>query len=213
MKRVVYFVVLVLLTCGFRIFPKGNTWDVSIVSPKLFVRWCQTYTVPTNDLSSEDPLFGTTPAFTDVTNSIMNDYNNVAGSFVTLVDANTDPDFNTIMEATRTISICVNDLPTAGGEARPKYEEGRVVGCEISLDPKTLDKLSSFVRTVTHEIGHCLGLDHPQETTNAVMSYYSSKDFLRLQIDDKMGIVYLYPVYAKNAKETPTFGLSCAPAD
>lgn len=86
--------------------------------------------------------------------------------------------------------------------------EGNVIGCTITVGSFN-SKASSLVRTITHEIGHCLGLDHPQETKYAIMSYFS-ENLIRLQDDDKAGLTYLYP--ADNAySRRSNLGASCSP--
>ena len=42
------------------------------------------------------------------------------------------------------------------------------------------------------------------------MSYFTDSDEIRLLEDDKMGLIYLYPVDKNAAKETHTLGLSCS---
>ena len=90
------------------------------------------------------------------------------------------------------------------------YENEKVVGCEISLERDLLDSAKALVANLTHEIGHCLGLDHSQESVNSIMSYYSdSESIYRLQIDDRMGITYLFAKNLSKVSEVNTYGLSC----
>lgn len=203
-----------LLLLGFRVSPTGNLWSIdrsSTSSSKLFV----VYAYPTrdlrNDLATGDPLAGSaTVTIQQLMNSIFDDYNSVQGAFVTLVDSS-DTDF-AALSANRTIRIEDGGTAglTSGGEAEQTWDGSQVIGCRISLKPLVFDAAKIFVDAVTHEIGHCLGLNHPMETTNSVMSYYKESNTLRLQVDDKMGITYLYPVNPSKGKEDPTLGLSCA---
>ncbi|MDZ4660604.1 MAG: matrixin family metalloprotease [Pseudomonadota bacterium] len=212
-KKTLVIVFLAWIMVGFRIYSSSNPWNISVSAPRLWVKWCATYPVGTNDLDSSDPLFSQAPTFQQVVDSIYNDYNQVPGSYVELYDAATDPTYNASAGAEHTIDICLASLTVLGGKARPTFNGGKIVACDIVLSPKTIEKLSGFVRTVTHEIGHCLGFDHPQEITHSVMSYFAPSSFRRLQVDDKMGLVYLYPVDPNSGKEKSTFGLSCSPSE
>ncbi len=52
---------------------------------------------------------------------------------------------------------------------------------------------------IAHEIGHAIGLDHPQ-TAQALMSYKYNEQFRELQQGDRAGAVALYGArYLKNA--------------
>lgn len=203
------------LLFGFRVLPGFETWNIdrsSTTNSKLFVVYDNPTTVLTNDLPSEDPLgASSTVTIQQIINSILSDYNNIAGAYVTLVDSN-DADF-AARGATRTITIRDGAAigATSGGYARPTMVDGKMTGCEIVLNPDFFRSPEKLTRGVTHEMGHCLGLNHAMDTTNAVMSYYyTSRPTIRLQIDDKMGLVYLYPVNPSSAKEQATLGLACS---
>ncbi len=213
MNRLFMILFLVLTCTGFRVFTNGNHWSATSTSPKLFVRFCSTpFTLGTNNLPPSDPLYNQTLTTTQVVSSIFNDFNNVPNAFINLVDAATDGDFASL-GADRTIDVCVGSTSAGtGGVAEPKYEGSTVTGCKITISDKSTEKLKDFVSTLTHELGHCVGLDHSQESTHAIMSYfYKSTDSARLQIDDKMGLIYLYPDSLDNSREESTYGLSCAP--
>lgn len=203
-----------LTTLGFRTYSGGGTWDINsstAASAKLFVDYTQGATVISNDLPNSDPLYGTGNQTVDqLMASIFNDINGVNASFVTLVTTS-DPDYSAAAGHNRTITIRFSGADgVSAGEARATIKSGKIVGCDITGEPDMLDSAKDFVRTLTHELGHCLGLDHPQETVNAIMSYFHDRDHnTRLLIDDKMGITFLYPTDRAAAKESPTFGMSC----
>lgn len=214
-KTLLWIVIAPCLVFGFRVIPGFETWDIdrsSTTSSKLFVVYDNPTTVLANDFPSDDPLASSSSVtIQQVINSILSDYNNVAGAFVTLVDSS-DADFST-RGTNRTITIKDGTAigATSGGYAKPTMVNGKMVGCEIVLNTEFFRSAEKLTRGVTHELGHCLGLNHPMDTTNAVMSYYyTSRPNIRLQIDDKMGLVYLYPVDPSAAKEQATFGLSCS---
>jgi predicted Zn-dependent protease len=124
--------------------------------------------------------------------SIFADINSVGASYLELVDT-TDTDYAARKEK-REITITF-DGATVGNSGEAQFEYGdnnRFSKCTITADTSLLDNSEFFIKRITHEIGHCLGLDHPQETIHSVMSYYSSSDTVRFQIDDKMGLIYLY---------------------
>lgn len=210
-----WLVVCPSLMLGFRVIPNFQSWDIdssSTTSAKLFLDFENGTTEIENDLTGDDPLAGTpTVTIQQVMDSIITDYNNVQGAFVVMA-SQSDSDF-AMRGENRTITVRDGATLglTSGGHAKPIFAEGRMVGCEIVLAPPFFEKASLLTRGVTHELGHCLGLNHPMDTTNSVMSYYYvDQPVNRLQIDDKMGLVYLYPVNPSAAREEATLGLSCA---
>jgi hypothetical protein len=141
--------------------------------------------------------------------SIFDDYNNISASFLTLVSI-ADADY-AARGTTRTINMSLsNPSGVSSGEAKQNVEDGLVIDCQVNLQSSLLDSAKRFVATVTHELGHCLGLAHPQELTQSIMSYFVDSNISRLQVDDKMGIVYHFPVDPSDVSESPTLGLSCA---
>ena len=152
--------------------------------------------------------------------SVINDYNSIGSSFIRLAVYPADPSspgapapgdsaFTNALGTVRTIDVCFSHQTFTGGLTVQKYDGNRVVGCNIKISDASSSNAKALTKTLTHELGHCLGLAHPQETTHSVMSYFS--DAIRLQIDDKMGLTYLYPS-SGSAKENATLGLACAPS-
>ncbi len=195
--------------------------SASSSSPKLYVKICdsiKTENFSDNSVGAGDELHNMTGLDTvDVIYSITKDYNSIGASYLDLVvygdtngdgviDGSDDTSHSSIPE-NKIIEFCTGGTGglLAGGVAKPK-EDG---GCTIKLGDTVYDDVKTFLKTATHEIGHCLGLDHAHEMNDlSIMSYFSSEDIYRLQIDDKLGISYLYP--NGGAKESSTFGLSCA---
>ncbi|MBX9767799.1 MAG: matrixin family metalloprotease, partial [Bdellovibrionales bacterium] len=206
---------LIIFSLGFRTFSSQKTFAVNNSSPaktKIFLDFDQASVNLTNDLPSGDPLANTNPiTVSTAVDSVMTDFNSISAAYVQLVGTG-DSDY--AAESTNRV-ITIRKAGTeglSGGEASLEYKDSVVTGCTIIIKPDVYEKASQLITAITHEVGHCLGLDHPQETVNAVMSYFSN-GAIRLQIDDKMGISFLYPTDPTKAKENPTMGLSCARAN
>ena len=200
---------------GFRIFIDNTPWDVNnsnATNRKLFVKYSNGSETVDNDLGSADPLGSSGSSLTvdQLMQAIFDDINDIGASYITLVDTS-DSDYSS-RKSNREITISFNGA-TGGNAGEAEFEIGdnnRFTKCTISADESLLDSAEEFTRTITHEIGHCLGLDHPQESVNSIMSYYTPRDIVRLQIDDKMGLIYLYPTDPSAAEEDNTFGMSCS---
>lgn len=214
LKKILLIACAAWMTLGFRIFDDHLRWNVnnsSAAKTKLFVVYEGATTNLTNNLSADDADVNTNPfTVTNAMNSVFNDYNKINAAYVTLVD-NTDVDF-AAESLSRTINVYRHVAEgTEGGNSKLDISGNTIVGCRINLSDSAFKDAKVYIATVTHELGHCLGLDHPQDTIHAIMSYFSNPtENYRLQMDDKMGLIYLYPVDPSAAKEDSTLGLSCA---
>ena len=129
----------------------------------------------------------------------------------------------------RTIEICSGDIPyyaSAQAEVKDNQEACELINddsyyneycndtyihsCTITFNMSMAEEsMSRFIHTITHELGHCVGFMHNHDTHLSIMSYVADSDeVLRLQMDDKMGLTYLYPVDEDYNDEEPTFGLT-----
>ncbi|MCB0342770.1 MAG: matrixin family metalloprotease [Pseudobdellovibrionaceae bacterium] len=212
-RSLIWLVIVGWTTLGFRPYPGAHSYPVdnsSSANSKVFVVYTNAADTVTNDLPTDDTLGAGTLTVSQIMDSVFTDYNSIGGSFLTLVDTS-DSDYSVANAENRTLTIQFgNSFGNSTGEARPTWDGDSIVGCTITARSSILDSAKEFVAIMTHEIGHCLGLDHPQESNNAIMSYFRSEDMIRLQIDDKMGITYLYPQDSEANKESPTLGLTCA---
>ncbi len=216
------------MSSGFRVFP--GKWQISKSDPTVWIKLCDSdFAVDTNDMPSNDPLVNVNGlTYYQIIQSVIDDYNSVPSSFVRLALYPADPNnpgtpaagdsaFSIATAATRTIQICFDGTNPAaglsGGHAQAKYESGNIIGCEIKGRSDNTKKARFLTHLVTHELGHCFGLMHPQESTNSVMSYFNNDDvFTRLQNDDDAGLSFRYPEDEAYAKEENTYGLKgCSP--
>lgn len=197
---------------GFRTFFNKNQWNTfatPAAKTKLFVDYNKASQTVTNDLTEGDILNGSSLTVEVIMDSIFDDYNNISASYIQLVDTD-DSDYASEKEG-RIITLRFGGASGANaGEAQLKTSGSTINGCDITLEESLLDSAKDLIGVVTHELGHCVGLDHPQENVRAIMSYFSDPDDIRLKMDDKMGIIYLFPVDKAKASEKSTWGLSCS---
>ena len=88
--------------------------------------------------------------------------------------------------------MCIRDRPTP--------ENGIIKDCDITIGDQE-QSLGSLALTITHELGHCLGLGHPHTSYKSIMSYSNPERTLELSADDMAGIIYLYPDTAFEADD------------
>jgi hypothetical protein len=204
----------ILVATGFKIYPGVRGWQLdtsSTAGRKVFITMPNTGKTIPNNLPASDSLAtaGTNLTEAQIIDSVMSDYNNIQASNLILV-ADTDSDFATHSSNHRIIIEQGSAAGLSSGEANPQFSGGTIISCKIQITPNAYEDAETFLHLVSHELGHCLGLDHPQETVYAVMSYFYDDSSYRLAVDDKMGIVHLYPKDSTYSKEKSTLGLSCS---
>lgn len=124
----------------------------------------------------------------------LNIWNNVPGSFLrmTIQEGVTDMDpedkvFSLVVEKSDNLSSAAFAKPTV-----PDDDPKTIADCDINIaDTKTSAKDLAY--TITHELGHCVGLGHPHTNYGAIMGYSRMSRQLKLGADDISGAVYLYP--------------------
>lgn len=218
LNQVILILLSAFLACGFRLWVLQR-WDVSKASPTLWLRVCddsKPTTYSDNTMPDGDALGGQSPTFKQAIQSIIDDFNNLPSTYLRLEmypdDVNNPAigsEFTIAKADRRTVDICSLQVEwPKGGHTQPTLDGDKITACHISL--KKIDNLREFVLTAGHELGHCIGLNHPQETVHAVMSYFGDRDkFVRYQIDDKMGFTYLYPSNPDKTREQFGFGMRC----
>jgi hypothetical protein len=127
-------------------------------------------------------------------------WNNVRGSYLRFQMLTTTGELS-ISTTDKVNNIVVKKTASASeaAHATPVVVDGIIDDCDITIaDTKT--SVSSFMETITHEIGHCVGLGHPHSNYGAIMSYSRGGSSYRLSSDDKAGVIYLYPDPAYGAE-------------
>ncbi len=212
------------LTMGFRTMGPGYAWEISSNDPWVWVDFDEDELAKgfdkTDFVDGSDPLDGVDDdqAVSTILSLVAKDYNAIKTSKLRLAMIPRDgypalttdgaPEYTDDMGTDRTIKISlVGQAGAAAGYAQASMTDGAIRKCTIVLAASTFDSAESFKRTVTHEIGHCMGLNHNHVDHDAIMSYSSLRS--SLGVDDKMGLTHLYPTEAAYGEETPTLGLAC----
>ena len=196
-------------------------WGISEADPYVWIKLCNNgVSISGQSFPPSDYIFYTDRNIRTVAQSLIDDINNMEGTFLKLELFPEDVDnipatsyYDSTLAKERTIEYCGKKLlfPFAAGLAKPEISGNRITGCEIQINKDLESEGVSWARTFVHELGHCIGLDHPQEVVDAIMSYFSASGEFRYLIDDKMGIVTLYPARAAGDLETHnTLGLKCS---
>jgi hypothetical protein len=125
----------------------------------------------------------------------MDQWNAVRGSYLRFELETTSGELSVDNEDGRNF-IVVKKAPSASvaAYASPNVdsETNSIKDCDIVInDVKT--RTLSLLETITHELGHCVGLGHPHTNYGAIMSYSREGNSYRLSADDKAGAIYLYP--------------------
>lgn len=217
-------VLLALLTVAFRTYSDDLKWDVSADDPYLWMQFCNDDTrnqvfadgsFPQGDILAE----ATNLNFRDLAASVIKDLNSNPNTFLR-IDFHpdeggrvTDATFNSDSATNRIVEICFTDRfrGLAGANARFETNGNQITKCyiEFGTDSKG-EKAPDVAGTLTHELGHCLGLDHAHDSRAAIMSYFGREGLVRFQEDDKAGIAYQYPITGGVGNESNTYGLGCA---
>lgn len=101
-----------------------------------------------------------------------------------------------VVESQDSISVAAAALPVfaaKGDSPSGNKKSGRIIyDCDISVSSSGVDA-QELLRTLVHELGHCVGLGHPHSNYHSIMSYSNMSSSAELGLDDKAGISFLYP--------------------
>ena len=131
----------------------------------------------------------------------MDQWNDVHGSFLKL-ELTRDPTITSSgtasgEDALHTITLDPSVGTTAAAYATPNWQVGgndsNVIGdCDVHISDRDTTALS-LIRTLVHELGHCVGLGHNHSNYKAIMGYARDGDSYKLGADDQSGVIWLYP--------------------
>jgi len=127
-------------------------------------------------------------------------WNDVPGSFLELTMTRGTPDID---DEDRVHAIVVrksaNQSTAAYAAPNVPDDEDTIIDCDIVIsDRKT--EAQALMRTIVHEIGHCVGLGHNHTNYNAIMGYSREGQSWRLGADDMAGVIHLYPDPSQDAQ-------------
>lgn len=219
MNKIFFVLILVVFVSGFRVALYDRFWDITKTDPYVWIRFCED--VPEFkdfDVNAGDELEDRDVDFITAISSVLDDYNSIETSYLKLElhpetpgSEGLTPHFDETKAETRTVNVCWGPPNgTHKSHSKETSKNNKLEGCKVVLGKEAKTDLHYFVSVLTHELGHCMGLAHPQDTRKSIMSYHRNK-LMRLQLDDKMGITHLYPTESAYGREEPTLGLSCAP--
>lgn len=129
----------------------------------------------------------------------MNTWNSVETAYLdfqmqvdpTVANDKDDGIYSIVVEEQDSKSVAAAAQPNfadEGGERNGKI----IFDCDISVSSAKVDA-KALLRTLVHELGHCIGLGHPHSNYHSIMSYSGLSDSAELGLDDKAGITFLYP--------------------
>lgn len=216
------------ISVGFRSVT-GDLWDVSKTRPNLWIELDERLYAGDGFGDKVDDLKGTLEVLkslpasdqrAEVWRIILADFASVETTFLRLhlkpgqidsIDAENDQSYDEEYAKSHTIKLTVGtSRGAASGFASLVWEGSKITGCNIVIAPYTLEDPQFFTHVLSHEILHCLGLNHQQDDANSLMSY--SNNSVGLSVEERMALTKLYPLDASFAQEKPTFGLACEPA-
>jgi hypothetical protein len=126
----------------------------------------------------------------------MSQWNSIRGSYLRLVLVPADATPQRSREDRINVILAEkNENASTAAFATPEVnpdDSSQIIDCDISISLRPVSA-QSFLETVTHELGHCVGLGHPHNNYGAIMSYSRGGKSHKLGADDKAGAIYLYP--------------------
>ncbi len=219
--RIIIVVFGVLCSFGFKIQQKFK-WSISADDPTVWLDVDPEILAYTfGDVAFSDGseiLDGVAEAdqVRTILGAIIADYNNVTTSYLrfALPDSpeTEDSAIDTFGPDDRKIKISFGTPQAFGASGYASFNGSgsKMNSCSIVLLKAKMSKAQDFKSILTHELGHCLGLDHNHSDRDSIMSYDHPSGMHFLGLDDRMAVTYLYPVDDAYAKEVATLGMSCS---
>lgn len=225
--RIICFALFAVLSVGFRTV-NDRRWKVSLEEPTIWLDLDPKLYADDGFGDIVDKMKGELEVLKslpleqqrpEIWRLILADFDTVKTSFLRLrlkpgaipdIDAkNTDP-YDDLYSQTHTIKLVVGtSRGAASGFSSLQFDGSTIAGCEIVIAPRTLADPLFFKHVLTHEIMHCLGLNHQQEDTDSLMSY--SNNSASISLEERMALTHLYPSDPAYANEKATFGMACTP--
>lgn len=120
----------------------------------------------------------------------MNSWSEVPGSYLRL-NLIEEPGVDLDSEDNRNVIAVKHDSNiTSSAYASPQVDRKVIRDCDISISDSSVDA-KAMVYTLTHELGHCVGLGHAHTNYKSIMGY-SRGGAIHLGADDMAGLIYLY---------------------
>ncbi len=210
-------VLMVGLSFGFRPIAKKNPWGLTENDPFLYIKLCpaaDAHSFDTINIPEDDP-FGASQMTTvrELTQTVIQDYEQISSSYLKFeiipLEGEALPENATYTPeraADRTIEICLYRHNVGAGTLAWKGDRSHA--CLVEIGGNHTEDTKFFTQILTHELGHCLGLNHAHDTEESVISYFARLGIYRLMMDDRMAITYLYPAKG-SSKFHQSLGLSC----
>lgn len=172
----------------------------TVDSPNVVFHWSADGKAP--ELSDKDEFKdGIYAGYTDaqltpiLIQEAMDQWNSVRGSYLRFQMETANGELS-IDKTDKVNNIVVKDAGNASmaAYAAPNVDDetSEIIDCDIVINDNKVTVLN-FMETMTHELGHCVGLGHPHTHYGAIMSYSRAGKSYRLSADDKAGAIYLYP--------------------
>ena len=123
----------------------------------------------------------------------MSRWNRVPSAFINLRVDTTNSASAAFDQSDLVNSIVVGSMDfSSAALANPEVSNAKIIDCDIQVGSRSVE-VNDLLYTLTHELGHCLGLGHNHSNYGAIMGYSRDDRTARLGGDDIAGVTYLYP--------------------
>ncbi len=194
-KRVKLFFLTIFCTSFGFVMLSGNKMahlDVSPEQPIAYFHWNgSSPTIRDRNILVGGEVFEDKDAMRAIIESALQAWSQIPGSYIELKLVEDGESKIDDSDKKNVISVVSSKELTSVAFAHPIIEKSLIVDCDITVfDKETTVK--QLTLTITHELGHCLGLGHPHTNSQSIMSYTFTGSQAKLGADDMAGIMYLY---------------------